>query len=152
MFRIEAEGTDCGVRSAMKKALRLPLLRREGGATLLETVIALALLAVVLPALLTGLASAITNTDHAYDRSVLFELAQSQIEEIQRQPYQENASNYTLISVPSGYSISVSASPTATYTYPPPLSTTTQETVQLVTVTVTGVRGNLSVESYKVRR
>ncbi|MBI2865743.1 MAG: hypothetical protein HYX99_00060 [Chloroflexi bacterium] len=124
----------------------------QKGATVLETVLTLGLIAMVLPALLTGLASLITSTDHAYDRSLALELAQSQMEEVQRQPYQESASSYTLITAPEGYSISISATPPVTYTYPAPLSAATQETVQLVTVTVTGVRGDLSLRAYKVRR
>ena len=119
---------------------------------MLETVIALALIAVVLPTLLNSLASAIGMTDDVYDRSVLLELAQGQMEDIQRQSYQENAGNYTLILAPTGYSIALSATPAANYVYPSPLSSAAQQTVQLVTVTVTGVRGNLSLEAYKVRR
>ncbi len=122
------------------------------GNVLLETVMVLGLVALVIPAVLNGLSSLTTNADLAYDRSVLFELAQSQVEDVQRQAYQENAANYTLVSAPSGYSIAVSASPAVAYTYPSPGLTTTQQTVQLVTVTVTGVRGNLTLDSYKVRR
>ncbi|MBI2853974.1 MAG: hypothetical protein HYX87_03520 [Chloroflexi bacterium] len=122
------------------------------GNTLIEAVIVLGLVALVIPAVLGGLSSLTTNADHAYDRSVLFELAQSQMEEVQRQGYQEDAANYTLISAPSGYSIAVSASPAVNYTYPAPSLAATQQTVQLVTVTATGVRGNLSLNAYKVRR
>ena len=136
----------------MRRWLRGAWGGREGGAVLLETVIALALIAVVLPTLLNSLASAIGMTDDVYDRSVLLELAQGQMEDIQRQSYQENAGNYTLILAPTGYSIALSATPAANYVYPSPLSSAAQQTVQLVTVTVTGVRGNLSLEAYKVRR
>lgn len=124
----------------------------RGGAVLLETVIALALISMVLPPLLSSLAAAIGMTDDVYDRSVLLELAQGQMEDIQRQGYQENAGNYTLITAPAGYAIAVSATPAADYIYPAPLSSAAQQTVQLVTVTVTGVRGDLSLEAYKVRR
>ena len=82
----------------------------------------LALFGVALPATLVGLSSLITNTDHVYDRSVLFELAGSQMEDVQRQAYQENATNYTAITPPSGYSLSITALPIS-YTYPSPKST-----------------------------
>lgn len=124
----------------------------QRGVSLIETVIALAVLGLVIPLVLNGLATSSTGADHAYDRSVLLELAESQMEDIQRQPYQENAASYSLISAPSGYGISVAASVAQGYVYPAPLSTATQQTVQQVTVTVTGVRGNLSLQGYKVRR
>jgi len=124
----------------------------QRGATLIEMMVVLTLVGVLLPLVLGGMASGSVITDNAYDRSVLFELAQSQMEEIQRQPYQVNAANYTLIAAPAGYSVSVASSVVQSYTYPAPLSTATQETVQRVTITVTGVRGNYSMQAYKVRR
>ena len=126
--------------------------RASPGFSLLETAVALAVITMILAALLSTLASASTTTDHAYDRSVLFELAQSQMEDVQRQAYSVSAASYTKITAPAGYSIALATTPAVTYTYPAPLSTTTQETVQLVTVTVTGVRGNLDLKAYKVRR
>ncbi len=126
--------------------------RSQRGAVFLETVIALALVAMVMPPLLSGLATAISASDNAYDRSVLFELAQNQMEDVQRQSYQENGASYTLVSSPSGYSLAVSVTPAADYVYPAPKSTATEQTVQLVTVTATGVRGNLVLQAYKVRR
>lgn len=132
-----------------KPLLRCPVRSRKSGVTLLETVVGLGLVAVVLPVLLTGLASGITSSDNAYDRSLLLELAQSQMEEVLRQPYQQNAANYTLIAAPAGYSIAVSASPAITYTYPAPKSTATDETVQMLTITVSGVRGSVSLQGYK---
>ncbi|MBI2858342.1 MAG: hypothetical protein HYX90_04620 [Chloroflexi bacterium] len=125
---------------------------KKKGNILLETVVVLGVVAMVMPAALGGLSTLSTNADNAYDRSVLFELAQSQMEEVQRQGYQESAASYTLITAPSGYSVSVSASPAVGYTYPSPSLAATQETVQLVTVTVTGVRGDLNISGYKVRR
>ena len=124
----------------------------QSGMSLVEVVVALALIALVVPAILLGLSTASRGTDQAYERSLLLELAQSQMEDIQQQPYQENAADYTLISTPQGYQIEVSATPAVTYTYPAPKSTNTEETVQLVTVTVTGVRGSLELQGYKVRR
>lgn len=131
--------------------LRMKTCKKKGN-VLLETVVVLGGVAMVMPATLSGLSTLSTNADNAYDRSVLFELSQSQMEEVQRQGYQANAAGYTLISAPSGYSISLSASAAVGYTYPSPSLAATQDTVQLVTVTVTGVRGNLSISGFKVRR
>lgn len=133
----------------MKRLLKK--LAGQRGTTLLEAVIALALVAYVGMAVLIGLSSVAVNADHAYDRSILFELAQNQFEDVQQQAFQTSPASYSLISVPAGYSISVTTTPAVTYTYPPPSSTNTVETVQNVTVNVTGVRGNFTLTGYKVR-
>ena len=123
----------------------------QKGQTLIEVIVALALIGLLVPLVLGGLSFITTNADYVYDRSVLFEVAQSQLEAIESQTYSENATDYTLLTPPDGYSIEVSTSPAVTYTYAAPLSTTTNETMQLVTVTVSGVRGNMEVNRYKVR-
>lgn len=131
-------------------SLTIPM--RQQGFTLLEIVIALALIGIIVPLVLGGLSLMTQTTDNVYDRSVLFELAQSQLESIESQPYSVNASGYTLLSPPAGYSLLVTTSPAVTYTYAAPLSISTNETVQLVTVTVTGVRGNMEVSRYRVNK
>ncbi len=123
----------------------------QKGLTLLEVVVALALIGLVVPLVLTGLSVITRDSDRVYDRSVLFEIAQSQLESVESQPYSENASGYTLITAPAGYTIQLATSPAVTYVYAAPLQTTTEETVQLVTVTVNGVRGNMVVSRYRVR-
>ena len=125
---------------------------RQQGFTLLEIVVALALIGIIVPLVLGGLSLTTQTTDHVYDRSVLFELAQSQLESIESQTYSVNASAYTMLSPPEGYSIQVETSQAITYTYAAPLSISTNETLQLVTVTVTGVRGNMVVSRYRVRK
>lgn len=124
---------------------------RQQGFTLLEIVITLALIGILIPLVLGGLSLTTQTTDRVYDRSVLFELAQSQLESIESQSYSVNASGYSLITPPAGYSLLVTTSPAVTYTYAAPLSISTNETVQLVTVNVTGVRGNMEVSRYRVR-
>ncbi|MBI4215977.1 MAG: type II secretion system protein [Chloroflexi bacterium] len=124
---------------------------KERGFTLVEALILLAIASVALPALLTAVSTTAQVTDNAYDRSLLFELAQSQFEDVQRQTFQTSPASYTLISMPTGYSVAVTTVSAVTYTYPAPSSTATAETVQQVTVTVTGVRGNLTFIGYKVR-
>ncbi len=123
----------------------------QRGLTLLEVVVALALIGLIVPLVLGGLSFVTISTDRVYDRSVLFEITQSQLESIESQPYSENASGYALIPAPAGYSIQVATSPAVTYTYAAPKSTPTTETVQLVTVTVNGVRGDMVVSRYRVR-
>lgn len=135
----------------MQRRNKTITLMHQPGFTLLEVVITLALIGIIVPLVLGGLSLATQTTDRVYDRSVLFELAQSQLESIESQPYSVNASAYTLLSPPAGYSLQVTTSPAVTYTYAAPLSISTNETVQLVTVTVTGVRGDMIVSRYRVR-
>jgi len=111
----------------------------------------LALTAAVVPAVIGAVAATSRSTDNAYDRSILFELAQSQFENVQQQAFQTSPAGYTAISMPAGYSVLVATAPAVAYTYPAPSSTSTVETVQQVTVTVTGVRGNLTFAGYKAR-
>lgn len=118
---------------------------KQKGLTILEIVVALAVIGIVVPLVLGGLSAVTQSTDRVYDRSVLFELAQSQLEAIESQPYSVNASDYTLISSPAGYSIQVTTSPGAIYTYAAPKSTPTEETVQLITVTVNNYTEVLSI-------
>ena len=131
---------------------RITAIESQLGMSLLEAVIALAIAGLVIPGVLLGLSVASTSVDDIYERSLLLELGQSEIEDIQRQGYQEDAADYTLVSTPEGYAIEVSVAKSATYTYPAPKSTETEETVQSVTVTVTGVRDSLELQAYKVRR
>ena len=123
----------------------------QKGLTLIEVIVALALISIIMPLVLGGLSFVTKSTDRVYDRSVLFEIAQSQLESIESQPYSENASGYTLLSPLEGYSIQVATSPAIIYTYAAPKSTPTEETVQLVTVTVNGVRGDMVVSRHRVR-
>lgn len=129
----------------------MPIRRLERGFSLLETALGLAIIAIAVPILLRTLSSGSVIGDAAYDRSILFELAQSQMEDVQRQSYQTSPASYSVLSAPSGYSISISTSSATAYTYPAPLSSATLETIQLVTITITGVRGNMTLEAYKVR-
>ncbi len=137
---------------SQRRQLITSMNQNQKGLGLLETVIALALLGLLIPIVLGGLSAATKGTDRVYDRSVLFEIAQSQLEYIQSQPYSDNAANYTLLTPPEGYSISVSATPVVTYIYAAPKSTSTNQTVQLVTVNVTGVWGNMTVSRYRVNQ
>ncbi len=121
------------------------------GFTLIEVIVVLAVFSILVPAVFTAIASTAKVTEHAYDRSILFELAQSQFEDVQRQAFQTSPASYSLISMPTGYSVSVTTTPAVTYTYPPPSSTNTLETVQNVTVNITGVSGNFTLTGYKVR-
>ncbi len=121
------------------------------GFSLIETVIILAVAAILVPAVLTAIGTTVRVTDSAYDRSILYGLAQSQFEDVQRQTFQTSPASYTLISMPAGYSVSVATASAVTYTYPAPSSSNTVETVQQVTVTVSGVKGNLTVVGNKAR-
>lgn len=126
----------------------------ERGLSLVEVVIALALLGVALAALLQGLGSGVMGADKIRDRGQMLRLAQAQVEDIQKQPYQSCPASYTLVSaIPEGYSIQVLVSPAATYIYTAPLSTIAPEVGQLVTVTVKGqYEDTLQIGAYKVRQ
>lgn len=124
---------------------------KSRGFTLIEAVVMLSLTAVLVPAVIGAVAATSRATDNAYDRSILFELAQSQFEDVQRQAFQTSPASYSLISMPAGYAVSVATASAVTYTYPAPKSSNTVETVQQVTVTVTGVRSNLTIVGYKGR-
>ncbi len=107
--------------------------------------------AALVPAVVGTISAASRATDNAYDRSILFELGQSQFEDVLRQTFQTSPASYSLISMPAGYAVLVATVPAVTYTYPAPSSINTVETVQIVTVTVTGVRGDLTFTGYKAR-
>lgn len=135
----------------MHRSSNVIVFKGQQGLTLLEVIIALAIIGLIVPLVLGSLSAITMSTDRVYDRSVLFELAQSQLEDIESQPYSDNASGYTLVPIPEGYSITLTTLSLVTYVYGSPKSTATEETIQLVTVNVTGVQGNMVVNRYRLR-
>ena len=125
-------------------------LKSEKGFTLLETLIALGIVGLIIVILLQALPVAILGTSRARAGMNLINLASSQMESIKVQPFQ---SSYTPISiVPPGFSVAITATVPVTYSYPSPSLAQTADTVQLITVTITGPYGSGSVEGYKTRR
>ncbi|MBT9162634.1 MAG: hypothetical protein DDT27_01193 [Dehalococcoidia bacterium] len=123
--------------------------RGQKGQTLIEVLIAVALIAIIMPAIFTALSAALGSADRVRDRSLVLELVQSQMESIQGQEYRSDG-NYRLVSTPPGYAIAVKATPAASYQYPD--GSPTEETIQQITITVTGRHSSLTLEGYKVKR
>ena len=117
----------------------------QKGQTLIEIVVALALIAIIIPTMFTALSAAITSADRVRDRSIVLELAQSQMESIQGQEFRPGG-GYELISHPAGFDIYV-------YVIDGVERCPGGEVIlQRVTITVTGHHGSLQLEGYKVRR
>lgn len=86
------------------------------GATVIETAVALCILAVVVVAFLGGLAAAQNATIMADERATAESLAQSQLEYVKKAPYVFSATTYTPAPLPvsqeyAGYSATVGAAP-----------------------------------------
>lgn len=93
--------------------------RRELGITLLETVIALAILGAVSVSFLNGLTSASKSVFIVDEKTTAGSLAQSQMEWIKNASYSYNATSYSAAPIPDGkdylqYSSVVSAEPVHT--------------------------------------
>ncbi|MBI2847070.1 MAG: type II secretion system protein [Chloroflexi bacterium] len=127
--------------------------RNQKGFTFIEIIITVGLLGVALLVITQGLALAIKNADRAKDRVTMLNMAKGQLEYIMKQPYDDVPAAYaTVTPTPARYTVAVNVSVPVSYTYPSPYATPVSETVQLVTVTVTGDYGSLSISDYRVRR
>ncbi len=89
---------------------------RESGVTLLETVVALAILGTIAVAFLGGLVTTSKAAFIADERATAESLAQSQMEWAQSANYTDNASQYSLAPLPTGkdyinYSVNITAEP-----------------------------------------
>ncbi|MBU2008712.1 MAG: type II secretion system GspH family protein [Chloroflexi bacterium] len=120
------------------------------GYILLEVLIGLALAAVTVPALLGGVSVGVTAADRAQDRASMYRLAQGQLEDVLRQPYDPLPAAYTQVpGIPAGYTIQITATVPVSYQYPG--GSAAPETVQLITIRVDGPFGNMELQGYKVR-
>ena len=122
---------------------------KQKGQTLIEVVIALALIAIIMPATFTALSAAITSADRVRDRSLMLELIQAQMESIQGQEFCPDG-DYDRISLPAGYVMEVEVAPAARYLYPD--GTPAEVIIQRITITLTGRHRSLEMEGYKVKR
>ncbi len=132
---------------------RSGLLRRQEGFSLVETIIAIALVGVVVPGLLGVMAATSRVAVRAEESVTLLQLARAQIEAIQQSPFKVNAAEYPSITgIPEGFSVTFTAADSGiTYTYPAPLGTTITGEVQRITVTAQGDFSQMSLIFYKVR-
>jgi prepilin-type N-terminal cleavage/methylation domain-containing protein len=117
----------------------------QKGQTLIEIVVTLALIAIIIPTMFAALSAAITSADRIRDRSIVLELAQSQMESIQGQEFRPGG-GYELIPHPPGFDVEV-------YVIDRVERCPGGEVIlQRVIITVTGRRGSLTLEGFKVRR
>jgi len=91
-------------------------MKREGGITLLESVVALSILGVVSAAFLNGLTTASKSVYISDEYTTAESLAQSQMEWAKDLPYVENATGYAPAPLPGGgdyleYSVNITAVP-----------------------------------------
>ncbi len=128
------------------------LAKQNRGFTLIEEIIGISLIAVVIVVLWQSLSVGINTSDRTRDRATLFNLAQSQLEDILKQDYQTSHIYTSLSPIPEGYSVAVTVTVPVTYTYPSPGTGNAPETIQSIQVTVTGDYGSATVYGYKVRQ
>lgn len=138
-----------------EKRPTLPLFwRDQRGMNLLETSVALILVALIVVPLTVALSFIIANSDRLADRATLLLVAKTQLEDSLSQPYQtSDTAAYPIVeSVPDGYSVSLTITKPVTYVYAAPSSTETPEVLQKIAVTVTGLHGSFTLEGFKARR
>ena len=131
----------------------------QKGFSLIEQIVAVALVAVVVPALvvlLTGLVRQASTSGAAVD---MLTLARSQLESIKAEPYLNRPGAYRTVSpVPEKFIIDIGVEPVQTYTYPvPKADIILADEIQLITVEVRCPNcspsiGSLILKDYKVRR
>ena len=90
--------------------------QNEAGVTLLETLVALAILGIIVAAFLNGLATNSKATIIADERATAGSLAWSQMEYVKTLDYVYDAAEYTPVPIPdgedySGYSVTIGAEP-----------------------------------------
>lgn len=120
---------------------------KEAGVSLIETLIALALLGIIAATFLSGLTTAAKATFIADERATAESLARSQMEYVKSLDYQYAASEYPVdpeLTIPEGWVV------------PPPVVEPLHDTddgIQKITVTVKrNDKPVLTVENYKVDR
>lgn len=129
---------------------------KEAGVSLIETVIALALLGLISAAFLSGLATGSKGTVIADEQATAESLVRSEIEYIKNQAYIDYADpghgSYTLITTPGDYSVEVTVIPLDPDTGLP-LGPNEDQSLQKITVTAKR-NGNsvLTIADYKVDR
>ncbi len=121
---------------------------RESGGTLLEMVVALAILGTIAVIFLSGLVTTTKAAFTADERATAESLAQSQMEWAQSANYSYNATSYSLAPMPGGKDyINYSAAIAAESLHAPDVG------IQKITVTVNhSGEGVIILEGYKVYR
>jgi prepilin-type N-terminal cleavage/methylation domain-containing protein len=127
--------------------VKLAVFADERGDSLVEILVAVAIIAIVLTAFLAALSTGVRSVAVVRERVTAENLARAQLEYIQHEQYQEVTQTTpgaypTVTSIVSGYAITVTASPI-----------TATNDIQLITVTVSHHGESvLTIEDYKVDR
>ncbi len=102
----------------LSRVVRLPgrLARGQSGTTLIEAMVALALLGIIAVAFLSGLATTVKATVIADEQATAGSLARSQMEWVKGSAYVYDASSYSAAAIPDGedydgYSAAIAAAP-----------------------------------------
>jgi type II secretory pathway pseudopilin PulG len=112
---------------------------RQCGATLIEVLVSVGILAAALMILVTALSTGSFAVRSADTLTTASNLAGSQLESIKAQSYDASGATYTSIATPPGYGVSIATNVIATG-------------LQQITVTVTYQGGSLTVSNFKVDR
>ena len=128
-------------------------MKNEKGFSLIETLIAIALFGMICVAVSMGLSMAARANVISDEQTTAESLARSQIEYIQKQPY-DNINNppvYNLVSnIPTGYSITT---PLAIRLDPKNNGTNNDDGLQKINITVLhGTKTVFTMEDYKVKK
>ena len=141
----------------MTKLFLQRLWQQESGFSLVEVIIALAIIGTVVTA--TGIAMANTArvSVRAEESVTLTQLVRAQIETIQQSPFLADPNQYPTISgIPEGTSVTFSSSdPGTAYAYAtppnPPLNATIANVIQKIVVTAKGDFSTMSMTFYKIQ-
>ena len=128
----------------------------ESGVTLIETLVALAVLGLIAVVFLSGLATAARATLIADEQATAESLARSEIEYVKGQDYinyaEPDPGEYELITSPAPYGMEITVEPIDPDTGQP-LPAGQDDGIQRITVTVNrGSKLLLTLEGYKVDR
>ena len=132
-----------GIGSRRKLAVRTSRLDGERGSTLVELVVAAAIVGVALATFIAALSTGSLSVGELNRETVAQSLAQRQLEQLKDAAYDATGASYSLVSTPAGYSIALNVN-SALYA---------DTNIQKITVTVSkDAQSVLVLENYKVNR
>ena len=115
----------------------------ERGFTLMEVVIAVAIIGIALTGLLAALATSVLSSERVFENTRLLNLSRSQQESVQSQTFVVGAttSTYaTITKIPEGFTVTTT------------IQTLTEDTLQLITVDTEADNTSFTVSTYKTNR